>query len=63
MLGEPRLAEQLARGELRWMRADAPRPLADSPNKALRRRRPPGTRHGGAALRTRTMAGASRRCW
>ena len=41
VFGEPRLAEQLARGELRWMRADA-HALADSPNKALGAR-PPGS--------------------
>jgi len=40
ILGEPRLADQLANGELRWMRADA-NALADSPNKALGKR-PPG---------------------
>jgi phosphatidylserine/phosphatidylglycerophosphate/cardiolipin synthase-like enzyme len=41
IFGEPRLAAQLARGELHWMRADA-HALADSPNKALGTR-PPGT--------------------
>jgi putative cardiolipin synthase len=34
LFGEPRLAEELARGELRWMRAEAIA-HADSPNKAL----------------------------
>ena len=41
ILGEPRLAVQLARGELHWIRADA-HALADSPNKALGSP-PPGT--------------------
>jgi putative cardiolipin synthase len=40
ILSEPPLGEQLARGELRWMRAEA-QALADSPNKALGIR-PPG---------------------
>jgi phosphatidylserine/phosphatidylglycerophosphate/cardiolipin synthase-like enzyme len=40
IFGESRLAAQLARGELRWIRADA-HALADSPNKALGTR-PPG---------------------
>ncbi|WP_076998318.1 phospholipase D family protein [Variovorax sp. KK3] len=40
VFGEPPLATQLARGELKWMRADA-HAVADSPNKALGIR-PPG---------------------
>lgn len=39
ILGEPRLADQLASGQLHWIRAQADA-VADSPNKALGTRKP-----------------------